>query len=88
MPPSLTELKVTPSFCFAFKITDDVTASNTQNRIHRRNQGTEGADGQTDFIRFYNPIQTGGTLSPPHYYSPAFSDLPTALQCRNKTDNC
>jgi hypothetical protein len=29
MPPSLSELKVTPSFCFAFKIPDDVTASNT-----------------------------------------------------------
>ena len=27
MPPSLSELKVTPSFCFAFKITDDVAAS-------------------------------------------------------------
>ena len=29
MPPSLSELKVIPSFCFAFKIPDDVTASNT-----------------------------------------------------------
>ena len=28
MPPSLLELKVLPSFCFAFKIPDDVTASN------------------------------------------------------------
>ena len=28
MPQSLSELKVTPSFCFAFKIPDDVTASN------------------------------------------------------------
>ena len=28
MPPSLSELNVTPSFCFAFKIPDDVTASN------------------------------------------------------------
>jgi hypothetical protein len=27
MPPSLSELKVTPSFCFAFKIPDDVAAS-------------------------------------------------------------
>ena len=26
--PSLSELKVTPNFCFAFKIPDDVTASN------------------------------------------------------------
>ena len=29
MPPSLEELKVTPSFCFAFKIPDDVAASST-----------------------------------------------------------
>ena len=28
MPCSLSELKVIPSFCFAFKIPDDVTASN------------------------------------------------------------
>ena len=28
MPPSLSELKVTPSFCFAFKIPDNVAASN------------------------------------------------------------
>ena len=28
MPPSLLELKVIPSFCFAFKIPDDVTATN------------------------------------------------------------
>ena len=27
MPPSLSELKVTPSFCFAFKIPDNVTAT-------------------------------------------------------------
>ena len=27
IPPSLSELKVLPSFCFAFKIPDDVTAS-------------------------------------------------------------
>ena len=29
MTPSLLELKVTPSFCFAFKIPDDVTATTT-----------------------------------------------------------
>ena len=29
MPPSLSELKVTPSFCFPFKIPDDQTATNT-----------------------------------------------------------
>ena len=28
MPPSLSELKVAPSFCFPFKIPDDPTASN------------------------------------------------------------
>ena len=27
MPPSLSELKVIPSFCFAFKIPDNVTAT-------------------------------------------------------------
>ena len=27
MPPSSSELKVTPSFCFPFKIPDDLTAS-------------------------------------------------------------
>jgi hypothetical protein len=27
MPPSLSELKVLPGFCFAFKIPDDVAAS-------------------------------------------------------------
>ena len=27
MPPSLSELKVTPSFCFAFKIPNDPTAT-------------------------------------------------------------
>ena len=27
LPPSLSELKVLPSFCFAFKIPDDVAAS-------------------------------------------------------------
>ena len=28
MPPSLSELKVTPSFCFPIKIRDDPTATN------------------------------------------------------------
>ena len=28
MPPSLSELKVTPSFCFAFKIPDDHALTN------------------------------------------------------------
>ena len=28
MPPSLSELKVLPNFCFAFKIPDDVTVTN------------------------------------------------------------
>ena len=27
MPPSLSEIKVTPSFCFPFKIPDDQTAT-------------------------------------------------------------
>ena len=29
MPPTLSELKVTPSFCFPFKIPDDLTATST-----------------------------------------------------------
>ena len=29
MPPSLSELKVLPSFCFAFKIPDDVAVTST-----------------------------------------------------------
>jgi hypothetical protein len=33
MPPSLSELKVIPIFCFAFKIPDDVTATNTQRKL-------------------------------------------------------
>ena len=32
MLPSLSELKVLPSFCFAFKIPDDVAASNIDHR--------------------------------------------------------
>ena len=28
MPPSLSELKVLPSFCFAFKIPDDMAVTN------------------------------------------------------------
>ena len=33
MPTSLSELKVLPSFCFAFKIPDDLTATNTYNYL-------------------------------------------------------
>ena len=37
MPPSLSEFKVTPSFCFAFKIPDDraVTNVNTYCRLQK-----------------------------------------------------
>ena len=38
MPPSLSELKVLPSFCFAFKIPDDVTASNNYSCIHHHSK--------------------------------------------------
>jgi hypothetical protein len=34
MPPSLSELKVTPSFCFAFKIPDHPTATNQHCRLN------------------------------------------------------
>ena len=30
MPPSLSELKVLPSFCFAFKIPDDMTVTSNE----------------------------------------------------------
>ena len=30
MPPSLSDLKVTPSFCFAFKIPDNPTATTVE----------------------------------------------------------
>ena len=43
--PSLSELKVTPSFCFAFKIPDDVTASNlypASEKIMRFSPGKSG----------------------------------------------
>ena len=36
MLTSLSELKVLPSFCFAFKIPDDVAASNTYKTRQRR----------------------------------------------------
>ena len=36
MPPSLSELKVLPSFCFAFKIPDDVTV--TSMYVHTRDK--------------------------------------------------
>jgi hypothetical protein len=41
MPPSSSELKVKPSFCFAFKIPDDVTTTNNdfeRNGITHSNQ--------------------------------------------------
>ena len=33
MPPSLSELKVTPSFCFTFKTPDDVAASTVKSTV-------------------------------------------------------
>ena len=33
MPPSLSELKVLPSFCFAFKIPDDVAVTSVNATI-------------------------------------------------------
>ena len=38
MPPSLSELKVIHSFCFAFKIPDDVTATNIHIIIYFRHE--------------------------------------------------
>ena len=53
MPPSLSELKVTPSFCFPFKIPDDPTASNKYNTsgslIFREIHEYEKYDSSEDF---------------------------------------
>ena len=42
MPPSLSELKVTPSFCFAFKIPDDPTTTSTYNKTTFFPEGKDG----------------------------------------------
>ena len=42
MPPSLLELKVLPSFCFAFKIPDDVAASNIDPTYKKDKKGGGG----------------------------------------------
>ena len=39
MPPSLSELKVTPSFCFPFKILDDPTVSNDYRGLDYQRSG-------------------------------------------------
>ena len=39
MPPSLSELKVTPSFCFPIKIPDDPTASITDHKFEKQTEG-------------------------------------------------
>ena len=45
MPPSLLELKVLPSFCFAFKIPDDVAASKVYAIFYQyQDQSHEKAD--------------------------------------------
>ena len=36
MPPSLSELKVSPSFCFPFKIPDDPIATNMYGWFHSK----------------------------------------------------
>ena len=52
MSPSLSESKVTPNFCFAFKIPDDVTASTMYSvhwlpvALHPEASGTAIADGE------------------------------------------
>ena len=47
MPPSLLELKVIPSFCFAFKIPDEVTATTNIEGL----KNCCGIYSFTDFIR-------------------------------------
>ena len=39
MPPSLLEVRVIPSFCFAFKIPDDVTATTKYLCMHVKLKG-------------------------------------------------
>ena len=39
MPPSLSELKIIPSFCFAFKIPDDMTATSTYHSFQAQEFG-------------------------------------------------
>ena len=51
MPPSLSELKVLPSFCFAFKIPDNVTASKLYLYLNRTT---------SDYIFRYQDILTEG----------------------------
>ena len=53
MPPSLSELKVTPSYCFPFKIPDDPTATNIKGVVPRI---AEGAMAPPDFGISVNPI--------------------------------
>ena len=41
MPPSLLELKVTPSFFFPFKIPDNPTATNVYSLMRQKNRQTK-----------------------------------------------
>ena len=61
MPPSLSELRVTPSFCFPFKIPDDPTASNTYSQweeiIPEKNSNFElgGSGFYFEFLKYILP---------------------------------
>ena len=62
MPPSSSELKVLPSFCFAFKIPDDVAASTiyTYLEIHEKKLDTRldflSLDISSKFLAWLEPL--------------------------------
>ena len=59
MPPSLSELKVLPSFCFAFKIPDDVAASSIPSSLKSKDQNGIKSQGPFRGHNKKNPFQKG-----------------------------
>ena len=57
MPPTLSELKVTPSFCFAFKIPDDVTASKLYSNFSK-----EIIQSPVDFVAIFELVFLGNIV--------------------------
>ena len=55
MPPSLSELKVLPSFCFAFKIPDDRAVTNIYMRVLYRESQKEYRHKQSRIVS-YSPL--------------------------------
>ena len=65
MPPSSSELKVTPSFCFAFKIPDDVTASNNYNFYLPKVKLNVSSD----------PMFRAASIIPRHFWAKEFAEI-------------